>query len=49
MSKKDINTTYEVIRKMRGDWGTVNPVTKVIPNKKKNRKVKHKGKEYDYD
>ena len=47
--KKETNTTYEVVRKMRGDWGAVNPVTKVIPNKKKNPKTKHKGKEYNYD
>ena len=47
--KKETNTTYEVVRKMRGDWGAVNPVTKVIPNKKKNTKTKHKGKEYDYE
>lgn len=49
MSKKNTNSTYEVVRKIRGDWGAVNPVTKVIPNKKKNPKTKHKGKEYDYD
>ena len=49
MKKNNTNTTYEVVRKMRGDWGTVNPVTRVIPNKKKNPKTKHKGKEYDYD
>ena len=51
MSKKKnaTNSTYEVVRKIRGDWGAVNPVTKVIPNKKKNRKEKHKGKEYDYE
>lgn len=38
MSKKNkkVNTTYEVLRHMRGDWGNVNPVTKIIPNKKKN-------------
>lgn len=38
MSKKNksTNSTYEIVRKMRGDWGSVNPVTKVIPNKKKN-------------
>ena len=46
---KNTNTTYEIVRKMRGDWGTINPVTKVIPNKKKNPKTKHKGKEYDYE
>lgn len=47
--KKTAVSTYEVVRKIRGDWGTVNPVTKVIPNKKKNQKTKHKGKEYDYE
>lgn len=47
--KKNTNSTYEVVRKIRGDWGAVNPVTKVIPNKKKNRKEKHKGKEYNYE
>ena len=47
MKKKETNQTYEVIRHMRNDWGAVNPVTKVIPNKKKNQKVKHKGKEFD--
>ena len=37
MNKKNTNanSTYEVVRKMRCDWGNVNPVTKVIPNKKK--------------
>lgn len=34
-NKKNTNSTYEVVRKIRGDWGAVNPVTKVIPNKKK--------------
>ena len=48
MKKNNTNTTYEVVRKIRGDWGAVNPVTKVIPNKKKNSKTKHKGQEYDY-
>ena len=41
------NPTYEVVRKIRGDWGNINPVTKIIPNKKKNPKIKHKGKQYD--
>lgn len=45
--KKEKNTTYETIRKIRGDWGNVNPVTKIIPNKKKNLKVKHKNKQYE--
>lgn len=52
MSKKkkknlESNPTYEVVRKIRGDWGNINPVTKIIPNKKKNPKIKHKGKQYD--
>ena len=47
--KKETNPTYEVVRKIRGDWGTVNPVTRIIPNKKKNPKIKHKRKEYDYE
>lgn len=46
---KNTNSTYEVVRKIRGDWGEVNPVTRIIPNKKKNQKIKHKGKEYDYE
>lgn len=40
-------STYEVARKIRGDWNGVYPVTKVIPNKKKNRKEKHKGRMYE--
>lgn len=54
MSKKKTHpdaaiSTLEVSRKIRGDWGATNPVTRVIPNKKKNRKEKHKGRMYDYD
>ena len=47
--KKNLNSnpTYEVVRKIRGDWNGVNPVTKIIPNKKKNPKIKHKGKQYE--
>ena len=52
MSKKknnisNSNPVYEAIKKIRGDWGDINPVTKIIPNKKKNSKIKHKGKQYD--
>ena len=47
--KNSAETTYKVVRKMRGDWGNINPVTKIIPNKKKNPKTKHKGKDFDYD
>lgn len=40
MKKQKINnsiiSTYRVIKKIRNDWGNINPVTKIIPNKKKN-------------
>ena len=39
MSKRKTNptiSTYNTIKKIRGDWGQINPITKVIPNKKKN-------------
>lgn len=49
MDKKKLPSTYETLKKIRNDWGSVNPVTKVIPNKKKNPKIKHKGKENDYE
>ena len=45
---KSKKSNYEIVRKIRGDWGAISPVTKVIPNKKKNQKVKHKGRQY-YD
>ena len=41
--------TYEAWKKLRNDWGAINPITKIIPNKKKNPKVKHKKKVYEYD
>ena len=34
---------FEIYQSIRRDWGNINPVTKVIPNKKKyRRKDKHK-------
>lgn len=39
--------TWEVARKIRGDWGAISPVTKIVPNKKKNPKIKHKGREFE--
>ena len=42
-------STYEVERKTRRDWGAISPVTRRIENKKKNQKIKHKRKEYDYE
>lgn len=31
----DTISTYKTIKKMRGDWGNLNPITKRIENKKK--------------
>ena len=50
MSKKNKNhihprTNLEIIQSIRGDWHGVNPVTKIIPDKRK-KKDKHK-KKYD--
>ena len=45
MSKKKSATkprsNYEVYRSIRKDWDILNPVTKVIPDKR-NKKPKHK-------
>lgn len=45
MSKKKSKTqprsNYEIYRTMRKDWGKINPITKVIPDKR-NKKSKHK-------
>ena len=46
--KKNTNTTYEVTRKIRGDWGQVKPYTRIEQDKRK-KQPKHKGKEYDYE
>lgn len=40
--KKNNNSTYETLCHMRRDWGAINPITKIIPNKKKNKKNKYK-------
>lgn len=44
MKKKNANANYKAWRKERGSWGAISPITKVVPNKKKNTAVKHKGK-----
>ena len=44
--KKGPRTMVEVWQGMRRDWGAVNPVTKVIPDKR-HKPPKHKGKEWD--
>lgn len=42
--QKKESASYKAWKKIRGDWGAISPVTKVIPNKKKNHRVKHKGR-----
>ena len=42
-SKSQPRSNYEVYRSIRKDWGVINPVTKVIPDKR-NNKPKHKGR-----
>lgn len=44
-----MNNTYDAYKKIRNNWGVIKPVTKIIPNKKKNPKIKHKKKEEDYE
>ena len=38
------NEAYRINKKIRKDWGNISPITRVIPNKKKNPKIKHKNK-----
>ena len=41
---KNYPSTYKIYRKLRRDWGDIKPTTRIIPNKKKKPKEKHKGK-----
>ncbi len=45
MEKK--NPWIEANQKIRRTWGNVRPVTKFVPNKKKNPKPKHKNTQYE--
>ena len=49
MKKNNTPQSYEINRKIRRDWNGIKPITQIIPNKKKNQKIKHKGKEFNYD
>ena len=40
-NKSKIKNSYEINKGIRRDWGSINPVTKVIPDKR-NKKPKHK-------
>ena len=41
--KTKTKNQIEIIRSIRGDWGAISPVTKVIPDKRR-KPPKHKGK-----
>lgn len=43
---KKTKTSVEIYQSFRRDWGAVNPVTKIIPDKRR-RKPKHKNRAYD--
>ena len=45
--KKKVKTNLEIIKAQRGTWGAISPVTKVIPNKRRNQKPKHKGRQFE--
>lgn len=50
MSKKKTTTTnpnYEAWKKIRGSWGAIKPIMRVIPNKKKGAKPKYPNKDID--
>lgn len=42
MARKS-KSNYEIYKGIRRDWGAVNPVTKVIPDKRR-KPPKHKGR-----
>jgi len=46
MAKQKVKTYSEIFRSERKSWGQINPVTRVIPDKR-HKKPKHKGREYD--
>lgn len=44
--QKKVKTYVEIFQGERKSWGNVNPVTRVIPDKRF-KKPKHKGKEWE--
>ena len=44
---QELNPNYEAWKKIRGDWGNISPVTKIIRNKKKDTKVKYPKREME--
>lgn len=41
-------TNYEILKKIRGSWNGINPITKIIPNKKKQKNKKECRKKVKY-
>ena len=46
--KQKEKSMLEVYESIRRDWGDLNPVTRVMENKKR-KKPKHKEREYNYE
>lgn len=46
MAKKQVKSYVEIFKSERKSWGHVNPVTRVIPDKRR-KPPKHKGKAYE--
>lgn len=47
MAKQKVKTYTEIFRSERKSWGQINPVTRVIPDKRR-KQPKHKGRQFDY-
>ena len=46
MAQKKVKTYTEIFRSERKTWGNVNPVTRVIPDKR-HKKPKYKGRDWE--
>ena len=46
MAKQKVKTYSEIFRSERKSWGQINPVTRVIPDKRRTP-PKHKGREWE--
>ncbi len=47
MAKQKVKTYTEIFRSERKSWGQINPVTRVIPDKRR-KTPKHKNRQFDY-
>jgi hypothetical protein len=45
-NKKKIKSNIEIYQGIRRDWGEVNPVTRIIPDKRR-KPPKHKAKQFE--